>query len=56
MSSCESYVKHRWTIELDSDDMDTLREMLEFARGVHPQSDAMHDRFEALQNLIECVG
>ncbi len=54
MSSCESYIKHRWSIDLDSEDMDTLRAMLSLAlnsTGSGPPS----RQWEKLRNLIECI-
>lgn len=54
MSSCESYIKHHWTIDLDSEEMDMLRAMMEIALEYIPTVDD-HKAWSKLRDSIECV-
>lgn len=53
-SSVESYVVHRWTLDLSSEDMDLLREMMELAME-HSPTPEQCVRYERLCDVVECV-
>ena len=61
MSSCESYVKHRWTLDLSEEDMKVLRTMvartMSWARveGGTEISNPDYAAFRRVHDLVECV-
>lgn len=60
MSTVDSYTTTHWTLELDSEDMNVLRELvalgMEYSIGNREEFlAAKHDDFERVQNLVECI-
>ena len=54
MSSVESYVEHRWVLDLSSEDMNTLRIMLEITLSSTLTYQQKED-FTRIRNLVECI-
>ena len=61
MSSCESYIQHRWVLDLSEEDMKVLRTMvartLIWAKvvGSTKISDPDYAAFMRVHDLVECI-